>query len=86
MSTERESLPSTQRLAWDDGRIVPRNGDLAFVLERVELGGGGVLRAGQNVLDKHVLEEVAEIVGIKWRDCEGTHVMAIDVSKLEIVP
>lgn len=74
------------RLVWENGRIVPRNGDLAIVTEDVVLGGGGKLRSGQNVIVEHVLEEIPEVVGIKWRDSDGTHVMALDVSKLEVVP
>lgn len=71
---------------WDDGRIVPRSGDLARMLEDVTLEGGGKLRADQNVLVQHVLEEIPDVVGIKWRDKHGTHVMAMPVEKLEVVP
>lgn len=71
---------------WEDGRYVPRSGDLARMLEDVTLEGGGKLRAWQNVLVTHVTEEVPEMVGIKWRDADGTHVMAMDVDKLEVVP
>lgn len=77
---------SERRLIYEDGRIVPRNGDLARMIEDVILEGGAKLRADQNVLVQHVLQEVPEVVGIKWRDKHGTHVMAMDVSKLEVVP
>lgn len=74
------------RLVYGDGRVVPRKGDLARVLEDVRLEGDGCLPADQNVLVEHVLEEVPEVVGVKWRDGNGTHVMAMDVAKLEVVP
>lgn len=75
-----------RRLVYADGRIVPRTGDLARMLEAVKLESGGVLPTGQNVMVVHVLEEDPEVVGIRWRDTEGTHVMAMDVTKLEVVP
>lgn len=69
----------------DDGRLLARPGDLARVLEDVTLEGGSRLRADQNVLIEHVSETDPSVVGIKWRDKHGTHVMALETSKLEVV-
>lgn len=81
-------MPFTTRLVDLDGRYVPQRGDLARVLVDVPLTGGGLLAANQNVLVEHVLmdNDEPEFVGIKWRDNEGTHCMALDVTKIEIVP
>ncbi len=81
----RTDLGILRRYVYDNGRIVPRNGDLARMLEDVTLEGGAKLRADQNVKVEHVLEEFPEVVGIKWRDKHGTHVMAMDVDKIEVV-
>lgn len=82
---DQQHAARSSRLIWPEGRLVPRSGDLARMLEDVELEGGWKLRADQNVLVESVMQEVPEVVGIKWRDREGTHVMAMDVSKLEVV-
>lgn len=78
-------MRSTERLVWPEGGIVPRAGDLARVLKDVTLDGGGTLPANQNVLVEYVLEDVPTVVGIKWRDADGTHVMAINVGALEVI-
>lgn len=73
-------------MVWEDGRIVPEPGDLARMLEDVKLESGGKLRADQNVQVQHVAGDPVTMVGIRWRDEDGTHVMAMDVEKLEVVP
>lgn len=59
-------------------------GDLARVLVDVTLEGGPRLRADQNVLVESVIDG-NPLVGVKWRDRDGTHVMALERSKLEKV-
>lgn len=68
-----------------DGRIVPREGDLARVLEDIALESGVRLRADQNVLVSRIVSG-GHVVGVKWRDGDGTHVMALPVDKIEVVP
>lgn len=74
------------RLVYADGRPVPRPGDLVRVLCDVRLEGGGLLPADQNVLVTNVAESNPDVVGIIWRDKDGTHVMAITSEKIEVVP
>lgn len=77
---------TTERQVYTDGRFVPRPGDLARVLCDVILEGGGRLPADQNVLVTNVADSDPDVVGIRWRDKDGTHVMAITVEKIEVVP
>lgn len=78
-------MRSAQRLMWPDGRFVPRPGDLARVIDDVLLEGGVTLRFDQNVLVEHVVGD-GYVVGVKWRDKEGTHIMALPSEKIEVVP
>lgn len=75
---------SDLRQVWEDGRIVPRIGDLARVVEDVPLEHG-LLRRDQNVLVDHVAEGPPMYVGIRWKDDGGTHVMALQADKIEVV-
>lgn len=80
LAEEKSVTPMSRRVV--DGKIEPCVGDLARVLTDVKLEVG-MLRADQNVLIESVYGDHA---GIKWRDKHGTHVMAIPLSKLEVVP
>lgn len=77
--------PVSGRLSWENGRIIPKIGDLARVTKDVTLESGCLLPANQNVLIEHVSAEAPSVVGVKWGDGDGTHVMALEVSKLEVV-
>lgn len=58
-----------------------RNGDLARVLVDVKYEHG-TLRSDQNVLVE-IAPSDNPVVGVKWRDKDGTHVMAVERAKLE---
>lgn len=56
-------------------------GDPVLVIEDVEYTGG-LLRAGQRAAIDIVIKGDPSSVGIRWRDDEGNHVLAIATEKL----
>ena len=66
------------------GRIIPREGDLARVIEQHRYESGTVLKADQNVLVTTVSTDNT-YVGVRWRDRNGTHVAAVPAESLEVV-
>lgn len=63
----------------------PRVGDITRVTKDVTLESGGLLPENQDVVITHVSKEAPSVVGVKWHDKDGTHVMALEVSKLDVV-
>jgi hypothetical protein len=75
-----------RRTYTDDHRLVPETGDLARVLKDITLSSrDATLAADQNVLIDGVSDD-GTFVTIKWRDAEGTHLLAVAATEVEAIP
>jgi hypothetical protein len=100
MSTVRRINVKTPIPLWNGGRrrvdraldrnghvrVIPEEGDLAVLLKDVKLDSRKrTLPAGMNALISSVSEDDSTVV-IKYRDEEGTHLLALAATEVEAIP